>query len=247
MFGLKKKKYKNTLRGHLEELRTRLIIIILVNCIGMMAVFTQSNLIMEYLLYVNPGMNLVYTSPSELLLVYIQLSFIVALILCSPITVYQIWAFVGEGLYSHEKKYILISLFFGVFLFIGGAAFCYFVVLPTTLSFFIKIAITEVASMISIASYVSFVNTMLLAFGIVFEMPVLVFLLSKLGLLKPSFLKKNRGLIIVAIFIFAAIITPPDVVSQLMLGLPMVVLMEISIAICVLVDKGKKKKQQSSE
>ena len=165
-----------------------------------------------------------------------------ALILCSPITVYEIWAFVEKGLYKHEKRYILISLFFGLILFVMGAVFCYFIVLPTTLNFFLKIAITEVKSMISVQSYVSFVNMMLLAFGVIFEMPVVVFLLTKLGLLKPAFLKKNRAYIIIVIFILAAFITPPDVVSQIMLGIPMVVLLELSILVCTLVDKSNRKK-----
>jgi sec-independent protein translocase protein TatC len=120
-------------------------------------------------------------------------------------------------------------------------------VLPTTLEFFVRIAIEEVSSMLSIQSYVSFVNMMLLAFGLVFEMPVIIFLLSKLGIIKPEFLKKNRGIIIVAIFIFASIITPPDVISQLMLGIPMVILLEFSILICTLVYKGKKKEELESE
>ena len=116
-------------------------------------------------------------------------------------------------------------------------------VLPTTLEFFIRIAIEEISSMLSIKSYVSFVNTMLLSFGLVFEMPVVVFLFSKLGILKPEFLKKNRGIIIVAIFIFAAVITPPEVISQLMLGIPMVILMEFSILISTLVYKEKQKEE----
>lgn len=147
-----------------------------------------------------------------------------------------------KGLYKHEKRYILISLFFGLILFVMGAVFCYFIVLPTTLNFFLKIAITEVKSMISVQSYVSFVNMMLLAFGVIFEMPVVVFLLTKLGLLKPAFLKKNRAYIIIVIFILAAFITPPDVVSQIMLGIPMVVLLELSILVCTLVDKSNRKK-----
>lgn len=175
----------------MEELRKRLVVIVVVNTIAMMLLFSQARMLMDYLIEVNPGMKLVYTTPSEMLLVYVNLSFIMALILCSPITVYEIWAFVEKGLYKHEKRYILISLFFGLILFVMGAVFCYFIVLPTTLNFFLKIAITEVKSMISVQSYVSFVNMMLLAFGVIFEMPVVVFLLTKLGLLKPAFLKKN--------------------------------------------------------
>ena len=230
---------------HLDELRKRLTIIAIVNIGAAILLFNKASLILDYFLAINPGMQLVYITPSELLGVYIQLSFIMALIRCSPITVYQIWAFVEKGLYDNEKKYIVISLIFGVVCFLAGVAFCYFMVLPTTLGFFVRIAISEVESMISVKSYISFINVMLLAFGAVFEMPVLVFLLTKLGILKPEFLKKNKGIIIVLIFISAAIITPPDVISQIMLGIPMVLLLELSIAICTMVEKTSKK--QSSD
>lgn len=236
-----------SLFDHLDELRKRLIIIVIVNFVAAILLFSQTEIIMSYLLEVNPGMELVYTTPSELLTVYIQLSLILAVTICSPITVYQVWAFIEKGLYEKEKKAILFTLIFGVVFFIIGVAFCYFMVLPTTLEFFVRIAIEEVSSMLSIQSYVSFVNMMLLAFGLVFEMPVIIFLLSKLEIIKPEFLKKNRGIIIVAIFIFAAIITPPDIISQLMLGIPMVILLEFSILICTLVYKGKKKEELESE
>ena len=232
-----------SLFDHLDELRKRLIIIVIVNFGAALLLFSQTELIMNYLLEVNPGMELVYTTPSELLTVYIQLSFILAITLCSPITVYEIWAFIEKGLYEKEKKAILFTLIFGAVFFILGVAFCYFMVLPTTLEFFIRIAIEEISSMLSIKSYVSFVNTMLLSFGLVFEMPVVVFLFTHLGILKPDFLKKNRGIIIVAIFIFAAVITPPDVISQLMLGIPMVLLMEFSIIVSSIVYKKKKKEE----
>ena len=233
-----------SLFDHLDELRKRLVVIVIVNFGAALLLFSQTDMIMGYLLDVNPGMELVYTTPSELLTVYIQLSLILAITICSPITVYQIWAFIEKGLYEKEKKAILFTLIFGVVFFILGVAFCYFMVLPTTLEFFIRIAIEEVSSMLSIQSYVSFVNMMLLAFGLVFEMPVIIFLLSKLGIIKPAFLKKNRGIIIVAIFIFAAIITPPDVISQLMLGIPMIILLEFSILVSTLVYKEKKKEEQ---
>lgn len=234
-----------SLFDHLDELRKRLIIIVIVNFGAAILLFGQTDIIMGYLLDVNPGMELAYTTPSELLTVYIQLSLILAITICSPITVYQVWAFVEKGLYEKEKKAILFALIFGVVFFIIGVAFCYFMVLPTTLEFFIRIAIEEVSSMLSIQSYVSFVNMMLFSFGLVFEMPVIVFLLSKLGIIKPAFLKKNRGIIIVAIFVFASIITPPDMISQLMLGIPMVILLEFSILVSTLVYKGKKKEESA--
>ena len=231
-----------SLMGHLDELRKRCTVVAIANVVVAMLLFSRAGIIMDYLLAINPGMQLVYINPSELLIVYIQLSFIMALIICSPINIYEIWAFVEKGLYKKEKVYILATLFFGVICFVGGVLFCYFMVLPTTLQFFVRIAILEVSAMISVKSYVSFVNTMMLAFGAVFEMPVIVFLLAKLEILKPDFLKANRNIIIILIFVFAAIITPPDVVSQIMLAIPMLILLQISMFICTFVDKGNKKK-----
>ena len=230
--------------SHLDELRKRLTIIAAVNIGAAMLLFYKAGGILDYFLAINPGMQLVYITPSELLGVYIQLSFIMAFVLCSPITGYQVWAFVEKGLYDHEKKYITITLVFGVICFLAGVYFCYAMVLPTTLGFFIRIAISEVESMISVKSYVSFINTMLLSFGVVFEMPVIVFLLTKLNILKPETLKKNKGLFIVLIFVAAAIITPPDVISQIMLGIPMVLLLEISTKICQIVYMTNKKEDK---
>ncbi len=233
--------------GHLDELRKRLTIMVVVNLIASAVLFTRVDMVLDYFLAINPGMELVFITPSELLVVYVQISLIMAVILCSPVNIYEIWAFVEKGLYRKEKIYIFVTLIFGVIFFVLGVAFCYFMVLPTTLKFFMRIAVADVSSMISIKSYISFINTMLLCFGAVFEMPVLVFLLSKLEILKPEFLKKNRGLLIVAIFIFAAVITPPDVVSQIMLAIPMVLLLQLSVAICTLVDKTNRKKAVSTE
>ena len=232
-----------TLFGHLNELRKRLTVVVFANLAVSAFLFTKASFVMDYFLAINPGMELVFISPSELLLVYVQISVIMALIVCSPLNVYHLWAFVEKGLYKKEKIYVFLTFIFGVIFFVGGVAFCYFMVLPTTLGFFIRIAIDDVSSMISIKSYISFINTMLLCFGAVFEMPVLVFLLSKLEILKPEFLKANRGLMIVASFILAAVITPPDVVSQLMLAFPMVLLLQLSIFICTVVDKTNRKKK----
>ncbi|MBR6518403.1 MAG: twin-arginine translocase subunit TatC [Oscillospiraceae bacterium] len=240
---MSKNNQEMNLFGHLDELRKRLTVIAVVNLVASAVLFTKADFVLDYFLAINPGMELVFITPSELLVVYFQLSLIMALILCSPVTFYEIWAFVEKGLYRKEKIYISLTLVFGVIFFVGGVAFCYFMVLPTTLKFFMRIAISDVTSMISIKSYISFINTMLLCFGAVFEMPVLVFLLSKLEILTPEFLRKNRGLLIVVIFILAAVITPPDVISQIMLAVPMVLLLQLSIVICTVVYKTNRKKQ----
>ena len=240
---MSKNNQEMNLFGHLDELRKRLTVIAVVNLVASAVLFTKADFVLDYFLAINPGMELVFITPSELLVVYFQLSLIMALILCSPVTFYEIWAFVEKGLYRKEKIYISLTLVFGVIFFIGGVAFCYFMVLPTTLKFFMRIAISDVSSMISIKSYISFINTMLLCFGAVFEMPVLVFLLSKLEILTPDFLKKNRGLLIIVIFILAAVITPPDVISQIMLAAPMILPPQLGIVICTVVYKTKRKNQ----
>lgn len=186
------KEKEMSLMGHLDELRKRLTIIVVVTLVAAMLLFNRASTVMQYLLEINPGMQLVYIAPSELLLVYVQLSFIMAFILCSPVNIYQIWAFVEKGLYKKEKAYILFALIFGMLCFIAGVVFCYAIVLPTILEFFVRIEVLEVQAMISVKSYMSFVNTLLLSFGCVFEMPVLVFLLTKLEILTPEFLKKTE-------------------------------------------------------
>ena len=244
---MSKNNQEMNLFGHLDELRKRLTVIAVVNLVASAVLFTKADFVLDYFLAINPGMELVFITPSELLMVYVQISLIMAIIICSPVNIYEVWAFVEKGLYRREKIYIFITLIFGVIFFVLGVAFCYFMVLPTTLKFFMRIAVADVSSMISIKSYISFINTMLLCFGAVFEMPVLVFLLSKLEILKPEFLKKNRGLIIVAIFILAAVITPPDVVSQIMLAVPMILLLQMSIVICTVVDRTNRRKAVSTE
>jgi len=236
-------KKTHTLVGHLGELRKRLIIILVVNVTAAFTCFQYMESLIHYILNLNPGMQLVYLSPSELFMVYVKLAFICAIVLCLPITIYQIWVFVSQGLYIKEKKYVLFSLFFGSIFFIVGILFCYNVALPITLDFFIRFSLESVNATISIDSFVSFCNTMLLSFGVVFEMPILAFLLSVIGVLKPAFLKRSHGILILIIFIVAAIITPPDVISQVLLAIPMLILLELSIVICKLVDKQKKKEK----
>lgn len=231
------------LLDHLGELRRRLAVAIGVNLVAAVILFQYAAVIMEYLFAINPGMELVYISPQELLLVYIQLAFLAAIVLCSPVTIYEIWAFVSKGLYRHERGAVILSLVSGLACFVAGAIFCYLVVLPVTLQFFVRISTEEVTAMISVQNYANFINKMLLAFGVVFEMPVLVFLFSKLGYLHPESIRDKRGILVVLVFVFAAIITPPDVVSQMMLAGPMLLLMQLSYWICCGVEKGRKRRE----
>lgn len=233
-----------TIVQHLADLRKRLILIIAVNLAGALVCYQFMDPLIYFLLDLNPGMELIYVSPSELFMVYIKLALTCSVIFCFPITATQIWGFISKGLYRREKHYGLIALSAGVGFFVLGVVFCYFTALPITLDFFLRITLEEIRPMISIQNYVSFTTGLLSSFGIAFEMPVVVYLLSELDILKPSFFKRMRGSLILIIFIVAAFITPPDVLTQIMLAVPMTLLLELSILICRIVYK---KKQQKAE
>lgn len=238
---------KNTFLEHLSEFRKRLTIVVVINIIAMFICFQFVNILINYTLSVNPGMNLVYVSPSESFLVLIKTSVIVAVTLCSPITIYQIWAFVAKGLYKKEKIWLVISLIIGVIFFVAGVIFSYYIVLPITLSFFMRMELRSVRSMISFDSYITFVNTFLFSFGLVFELPVLIVILAKFKLISYKTIIKHQGMIIVGIFVVAAIITPPDIISQLLLGIPMIGLLQLSIAACFFIEKSRMKKLKREE
>lgn len=231
---------------HLAELRKRLIIIAVVNLAAALICYQYSKPLIEVLMALNPGMRMVYLTPSELFMVYVKLAVLCAVVFCFPVTASQIWSFISKGLMPREKIFGLLSLIFGVFFFLLGAVFCYYTALPVTLNFFMRLTLEGVNPMISIESYISFTTVMLAGFGAAFEMPVVVFLLSELNILKPAFLKRAQGILILIIFIIAAVITPPDVVSQIMLAIPMVILLEFSMGICWIIDRRKKRREAAS-
>jgi len=235
----------STFIEHLAELRKRLILIFTINIIGAFICYQYIDKLITFLLYLNPGMELIYISPAELFMVYIQLAIICSFVICFPVTATQIWGFVSRGLYKKEKFYGLISLTAGVFFFILGAAFAYFTALPITLQFFMRITIEDITPMISIQSYISFCTSLLGCFGLAFELPVVVFLLSELEILKPEFLNRTHGVLILIIFILAALLTPPDVLTQVILAVPMTILLELSRGICWYIDRKKRKKRKA--
>lgn len=227
---------------HLSELRKRLFIIIIVVLVlaGISYVYIQP--IVENIIRIaGNNIDFIYISPSELFLVYIKVSLVAGIVVSSPIIFYEIWVFLKPGLEKKERRYMLASLFGGAFFFILGVIFCYTVVLPMVLKFFLSLTMEGIQPMISIGNYISFIATTLLSFGIVFEMPILVLILSKFGLITSEFLKNNRKYIILIIFIVAAILTPPDVISQLLLAAPMLILYELSIFIAKISEKSKNK------
>lgn len=239
---MKKQNKSLTLTGHLVELRKRLAIAFIINLIAIFGCYEYSDKLVSLFLELNPGMNLVYLSPPELFLAYLKISLIGGLVLASPITISQIWAFIGPGLYREEKFSVLAAFCSGVVCFLSGSFFAYKVVLPTMLGFFSRIQMAEIAAMISVGSYLDFICSILLTFGLVFEIPVVAALLAKFGLLKASTLRKKQPVLILAIFVIAALITPPDVISQIMLAVPMILLLQLSIFICWSINKIQEEK-----
>ncbi len=221
-----------TVAGHLGELRRRIFWCVLVFVVLSVVCFVFIQRFVDAALALSTGFSFVYLSPSELLTSYMKLALVLGLVLASPFILWQIWAFVQPGLTEREASSARRAVISGFVFFLLGAAFCYFLILPLTLQFLYSFnGSKDIAANISFNSYMSFILGMLLAFGVVFEMPVLSYLLSRLGLLKPQTLVKARKYAVLAVFLVAAIITPPDVLSQIMTALPMLALYELSILV----------------
>ncbi len=217
-----------TLVGHLEELRHRILISLAAISIGTCIAFWKIKPIVSYL--ARPVGHLVFLSPTEAFMAYFKLAFFAGLFLASPVVLYQVWGFTSAGLNEKERRIFLFFLPFSIALFLGGAAFAFFIVIPWALKFLINFAGPEVLPVISISEYLSFITILTLIFGVVFELPIAIIILSKLGLVTPAFLSKNRKWAILIIFLAAAVLTPtPDAFTQILMAVPMIILYEISI------------------
>lgn len=177
-------------------------------------------------------------APADTISVTLKTAIIFGLGLASPWIIYQMWSFVAPGLYKNEKRYAGVFCSSVIIFFVGGVVFAYLAVLPTAISFFYKYSVSMgIAPDWTITNYLGFVATFLVSFGVVFEMPVAIATLAWLGLTNSRWLASYRRHAIVVIFIIAAIFTPPDVISQLAMGIPMVILYEVSILAAKMIEK----------
>ena len=183
------------------------------------------------------GAQMIAIDPASPFFTPLKLSFFVALIIAMPWVIYQLWAFVAPGLYKNEQRLAVPLLISSTLLFYAGCAFAYFLVLPTVFGFMQAVAPEGVAVMTDISRYLDFVLVIFLAFGVTFEVPVATVILVALGWVSIEQLKASRSYVVVAAFVIAAVLTPPDVVSQLMLAIPMCILYEIGIVAARLVVK----------
>jgi sec-independent protein translocase protein TatC len=220
--------------GHLIELRSRLLrasggLLLLLLALLPFANRLYAWLAQPLLDKLPAGGRLIATEVASPFFAPLKLAFCVALVASMPWLLYQMWAFVAPGLYKREKRLALPLLASALALFYAGCAFAYFIVLPAVFTFLNKVTPPGVAMMTDISAYLDFVLVIFLAFGVSFELPVALVILVLLGWVTPAQLREWRGYAIVGIFIVAAVLTPPDVVSQLLLALPMIALYELGI------------------
>ncbi len=220
--------------SHLVELRDRLLRAILSVLVAFLCVFPWSkdlySILARPLLEALPkGGQMIATDVVGVFLVPMKVSLLVAFIIALPYVLYQAWAFVAPGLYAHEKKLVLPLIIASTVLFIVGMSFAYFLVFPVVFKFMASIAPEGVAWMTDIEKYLSFALTTFVAFGITFEVPVIVIVLVRVGIVSISKLKEIRPYVIVGSFVVGAVFTPPDVLSQLMLAIPLCLLYEVGL------------------
>ncbi len=230
-----------TLVEHLAELRLRLGRALIGVVIIAVAAFAVSEQLLELLRAPmqqmlteihGPTARFMVTGAAEYIVAQMKVALVAGVFLSSPWVLYQVWCFVAPGLYDHERRYAMIFVWAGAFFFVGGAAFCYFAVFPTMFRFLVESLPPDIAMMPSLDEHFSFTLKMLLAFGVVFETPVFIFVLSLAGIIDPNKLGAYRRYVIVVAFVIGAILTPtPDFLTQFMLAGPLIFLYEIGVLV----------------
>jgi sec-independent protein translocase protein TatC len=224
---------EGSLLSHLVELRSRLIKIAAAVLVLFAALIPFAQEIFEIvskpLIEVLPGQQMIATAVASPLLTPFKLTFFVALFIAMPVVLYQVWAFVAPGLYKREKRFAFPLLASSILLFYAGVAFAYFVVFPLVFGFFTSITPAGVEMMTDISAYLDFITTIVLAFGIAFEVPIATVLVVWTGLTTPDKLGKARPYVFLMAFVVGMLLTPPDVISQTLLAVPVYVLYELGI------------------
>ncbi|WP_237173342.1 twin-arginine translocase subunit TatC [Paracandidimonas lactea] len=245
---------QDTFISHLVELRTRLLRAVM----AVLAVFV--------VLFIYPGPSTIYdvlaapmlaslpegtrmiaTGVITPFMVPVKVTMLAAFVVALPVVLYQAWAFVAPGLYQHEQRLALPLIASSTILFLAGMAFCYFVVFRTVFHFIATFAPQSITPAPDIEAYLGFVMTMFLAFGITFEVPVAVILMVKTGIVTVAKLRSARGYVIVGAFIIAAVVTPPDVLSQFMLAAPLCLLFEVGVLVASMLERKSQDVSESTE
>ena len=236
--------------GHLEELRKRLVACFIAIGIGFVISYWFKEKLFDILSHplisvMGADDKLIFTGLPEAFFTYLKVALLSGFMLAAPVILYQFWMFVTPGLYQKEKHLLVPIVLLSSVFFVGGALFGYFIVFPFGFKFFLGFASETIQALPSMKEYLSFSAKLLLAFGLVFELPLVITFLAKLGIVSVDFLKKNRKYALILFFAGSAILTPPDVVTQIMMALPLMLLYEISILGARVF--GKKKAKQSDK
>ncbi len=235
----KRSSQEMTFLDHLDELRKVLIRSLIGILIGVIACYFVSHYLQELLLTAikkYEGVQLALLAPTEGFIVRLKISLVAGIFLTFPWVLYQVWLFVAPGLFKNERRMVLPVIFFSTLCFLTGAVFAWYV-LPWATKFFLSFSTQTVENWWSLAKYLDFILRMFLAFGVVFELPIMVYFLARFGVVTPVFLRKYRRHAYVLVLIAASIITPPDIFTQVVLALPMVILYEGSIGLAVIARK----------
>lgn len=226
---------------HLEELRQRLIRIFISLLVFSIVTYVFADYLLEYL--VRPIGTVYFRDPTGAFMVRLKLSFAGGVLASVPVILYHFWRFISPGLYKHEIRSAVPVILFGTLFFFGGATFCYLLVIPIALNFLQSFATESIQPWIDIKEYFSFVIYLCLAFGIVFELPVVSYFLGRVGIITSKFLVKGRRFAMIFILIVGALLTPPDIFSQLALAIPLYLLYEVSIIVVRLTGRREPKRQ----
>ncbi len=218
---------------HLEELRRRLLRATAAVAVGFFAAYSQVDRLFELLLLPYrrgvPDVKLQQIVLTEAFMTKLKLGIWAGLLVACPVVLYQLWAFVAPGLYRHERRLVGPLVVTSTVLFVAGAAFTYFVVLPFGLLYLTQMGGPSVETRLSMASYVSSACFFMATFGAIFQIPLLMLVLGRVGVVRPSTLSRNRKYVLLGSFVIGAVLSPPDIVSQALVSLPLFLLFEVSI------------------
>ena len=219
---------------HLEELRRRLIYAVVAIVLGAIIAFLFAKQLFYFLAQplvkiLPANQPMIFTALTEAFFTYFKVALLAGFFLASPVVFYQLWKFIAPGLYEHEKKFVIPFVIFATLFFILGGAFAYYIVFPFGFKFFLGFSTDYLKLLPKMSEYFSLSLKLIFAFGIVFEMPVITFFLAKMGVVNGEMLSSKRRYAIVLVFVVAALLTPPDVGTQLLMAGPLILLYEVSV------------------
>jgi len=237
---------------HLEELRKRLLRAALAIMVGFVVCISFAYYIMNFATeplraLLPKDTTMIFTKLQDPFFVWVKVSVVTGIFLVLPYVLYQVWRFIAPGLYKKERKTALPFVVIGTALFYIGSAFAYFAVFPVVFGFFLGFQQTDLKPMIDLGPFISLILKLMLAFGAIFETPVIIVFLGLLGVVDSAFLRKGRRYFVVLAFVAGAMLSPPDVVSQILMAVPLLVLFEASIQVLSIIEKRRKAREEAEE